>query len=487
MGSQMNLFPHLDPESSSIELKTCEHGTIPSDLWKTISAFSNTEGGQIYCGVRPDTTPIGLDQASIDKVQQDIVSLCQNGFNYQINPTLQVIGSVVVISIPIAPSVVRPIYSTSRGITNGAYTRIGSSNIRMSDEIRNQFAVAARGGAELIEYHNLSSAECFEDSLLTEYIEKINYARNDIYSTIPSDEILRKIRATNNNNIPTLFGLLVFSKDTVLQQVTAPTTNVAVTHYSGTTKTNPIDTNQIYRDNREFNGNVVRQFNEAFRFIKSKLPISGTIDSDGKRREYLVIPEVALREALANAIAHRDYSTMSSRVQVDIFADRIEITNPGQSLVPIEKIYDTPSVARNPYLMGFLKEYHITEQLARGIQTIRESSKAAGLAEPLFENLSSSFRITLYSSAFLSGADHIWLRQFSSENLNSHQLSALTHMRNTVHGINNVEYRDINQMNGVGDDRRARHELEKLKSLSIIIPRGEKRYRRYYLAKKYQP
>lgn len=481
---QSSFFPHLEPEDFRLEMKSSQNGQLPDDLWKAVSAFANTEGGRIILGVSPEGEPVGLSAVHIDKLQRDLLALCQNTFNYPVLPDIQVIGSVVVATIPPSPAAVRPIYSTKRGVTN-AQVRVGSSNIQMTDELRNQFAVAARGGAELIEYSDQPYDECLDLNLVQEYIDLINKRRDDVYKHLSVEEVLIKLKATNRSGKVTLFGLLAFGREGLLQEVSAPTTNIAVTHYPGDTKVLDSDPARTHLDNREFNGNVIQQFTEAFTFIKSKLPISGSVDPNGQRRDYLVIPEVALREALANAIAHRDYSTHSSRIQVDIYSDRLEIINPGTSLVPIEDLESSPSVSRNPLVMSFLKDYGYTEQRARGIRTIRQSLRSAGLLEPEFANVGSSFKAILYSSAFISRSDQNWLRQFQQFKLNERQLTGLTHLKNAVGGLSNGEYCAINNMTNVGDDRRARNDLSKLVKFGLVVTSGQNKNRRYYINKDY--
>lgn len=484
MVQQSTLFPHLDSEDNHLEMKSCQNGQLPNDLWKAVSAFANTEGGRIVLGVDPSGKPLNLSPKHIDKIQQDVLALCQNTFNYPVLPDIQTIGSIVIVNIPPAPAGVRPIYSTSRGVTS-AQVRVGSSNIQITDELRNQFAVAARGGAELIDYPDYSYKEYLSDELIQQYITLINSRRGDIYKDLSTEEILLKLKAITKSGSVTLFGLLAFGKGDTPQEVSAPTTNIAVTHYPGDTKVLESDPTRTHLDNREFNGNVIQQFTAAFTFIKSKLPISGSVDPSGQRRDYLVIPEVALREALANAIAHRDYSTHSSRIQVDIYSDRLEIINPGTSLVPIEELESAPSVSRNPLVMSFLKDYGYTEQRARGIRTIRQSLRSAGLLEPEFLNIGSSFKAVLYSSAFISRSDQAWLQQFGHFKLNERQLTGLTHLKNAPGGVSNIEYCAINNMNSIGDDRRARNDLAKLVKFGVVVTSGQNKNRRYYINSTY--
>lgn len=478
---QTSLLPHLESEDVRRELKTCAHGILQNDIWKSVSAFANTEGGQVVLGVDANQCPIGLSPSEIDKLQQDFISLCQTGFNYPITPDVQVVGSIINTYISPTPAAVRPIYSKSRGLPRGAYIRVGSSNLQVTTEVLSQFASAANGGAELIEYHQLNYTQCFDFSIVDSYIEMVNTARGEIYHGVARDEILRKMRAINDDGNPTLFGMLVFSKDMLLQEATAPTTNIAITQYATNSKVDQNDPTITYIDDKEFNGNVLQQFEQSSQFIRSKLPIRGVIDQSGKRQEFLSIPEIAIREALANAIAHRDYGTYASRIQVDIYSNRIEITNPGHSLVPIESIDNTSSVSRNPTLMSFLKDFHITEQRARGIRTIRDSLRAAGLPEPDFENSAISFKATLYNSAFMSREEHEWLKQFKIFGLNERQLTALNYLHTTEGGLSNSDYRKLNNMDSVGDDRRANYELNRLVQLSIVRTNGARRDRRYYL------
>jgi ATP-dependent DNA helicase RecG len=278
--------------------------------------------------------------------------------------------------------------------------------------------------------------------------------------------------------------LLAFGQGGSPQEIIAPTVKIGITQYPGSTKVDEADLSNTYIDNQEFGGNVLSQFEKAFAFIKSKLPIHGTIDSTGIRRDYLVIPEVAIREALANAIAHRDYSSYASLIQVDIYSNRLEIINPGQSLVPIGQLDTAPSATRNPLLMNFLKEHGITDQKARGIRTIKIALKQAGLLEPRFENVSQSFKVTLFASAFISPQDREWLSQFDSFKLNIRQLNALAHARNSSDGISNGEYRDINSMTSVRDDKKANKELAQLVELGVVQPVGDRKMRRYTIVPK---
>lgn len=484
--TRMPIFINDEAESSGIEFKTCSGGRLPADAWKTISAFANGEGGNLVCGVDPTGKSLGLSRNDIDKLQNDLLSLCDGAFSTPITPEIQYNNGILVVFIPPTPAQLRPVYAKRQGQARGTYVREGSSNRVANAEMLQRFSIAARGGAETLEYPNLYYKDCFSDVAVNEYIELLNKRKNNMYQRFSGEEVLLKLRAITRNFGPTLFGLLAFGSDASPQEIIAPTVNITVTQYPGLTKVNETDLAETYIDNREFFGNAKTLFDDAFVFLKSKLPIKGSIDSSGKRRDYFVIPEVAIRESLANAIAHRDYATYSSPIQIDIFADRIEIINPGTSLVPIEQLDEAPSTARNPLLMSYLKDYGITDQKARGIRTIKVSLREAGLQAPSFENIGQSFKVTLFASAFISHDDKRWLQQFALLKLNERQLNALAHVRNNGEGISNGEYRDINSMHNVRDDKKANKELRQLVEKDILYILGENKARRYVLKEVYR-
>lgn len=466
-------------ESDIVEFKTIGDSNLPRDLWEPISAFSNADGGSIYLGISPEGEVIGIQENLVDKLSQDIVSLSEGGFNHKIHPEIQFLEShVIQVYIPPAPSTMRPIYSKSRGLPKGAKVRIGTSNVQVDDEWLIRFAVAASGGAELLEFGQ-DYKNYFSDDQIVTYLKAVKEKRGSVYKGMAQGEVLIKLRAISKNHKPTLFGLLAFSNDFGLQELTAPTVDVAVTQYKGTSKVNPTDVAEVSLDDKEFSGNVAKQFDGALKFIMSKLPIRSRVETGGKRAEYLAIPELAIRETLANALVHRDYSTYGSRVQVDIYSDRIEFANPGRSLIPLNQLFEAHPQTRNPLLMSYLRDLNITEHRGRGIRTIIASLKEAGLAEPTFEHKHDWFVATLFSSAFIQDSDQDWLRQFQKHGLNERQLKALVHLKHNPTGINNNEYRELNNMMDVGDDRKAKRELVRMVDVGLLQKVGARRNRRY--------
>ena len=469
-----------EPESERLEFKSASHGKLPENIWMSISAFSNTDGGKILLGVDDNGKEVELSTKELDTLQKDFVNLCNTGFNHKIIPIISIEDNHVSVIINPLPAIMRPLFSKKRGIEHGTYIRVGSVNTKATSEDIMRFSAAAQGGAETFTY-DVDYHEVLDERKIRDYIDLLNSRNNDVYQRFSEKEILKKQKVIIDNKV-SLFGLLAFGDKMSLKEIVAPTMNIAVTQYPEADKVVG-DASLTYTDSREFDGCVIDQFEHAFLFIKSKLPVRGMIGPDGKRQDYLVIPEIAIREALANAIVHRDYATTSSRIQIDIYANRIEIINPGRSLMPIDELETTQSITRNPLVMNFFKENGYTEQKARGIRTIKQTIREAGLQAPIFENVSGqSFRVTLFTSAFISIEDKEWLRQFSDYELKDRQLNCLIYLKHhNDDGVNNSTYRDINGMNSVGDDKMANRELVGMVDLGILKFDGVGRYRKYYL------
>ena len=466
-------------ESQTTEFMEVSSDTLPSDLWEVVSAFANADGGTIYLGIKSNSEVVGIDIIYHDKLIRDLNTLCSSAFNHKIYPEINITEDQVIKAyIPPVAATMRPIYSSKRALPKGGKVRVGTSNVSIDDEWMRRFARAANGGAELSEF-DADYHEYFLTEAIERYLEAVKEKRGDVYRDLDEEVILKKLRAITSEKKITLFGLLAFSNSYGLQELTAPTVNIAVTHYAGTSKVNPTDISEVSLDDKEYDGNVPYQFENALNLILSKMPVRSSIADEGKRQSDLAIPKLAIRETLANALGHRDYSTYRSRVQVDIYADRVEFANPGRSLVPIEDLEKAHPQTRNPLLMNYLKDLRIVEHRGRGIKTIINSLKDAGLAEPSFEHRHDWFVATLYSSAFIQDSDQDWLKQFQKYGLNERQLKALVHAKHNPSGISNTEYRQINNMNEVGDDRKANLDLVKLADLQILKKVGANRNRRY--------
>ena len=146
-------------------------------------------------------------------------------------------------------------------------------------------------------------------------------------------------------------------------------------------------------DAKEWNGDIVSNVDDAMIFLKKHLRISYKID--GLRRENILeLPGNALREAVVNAVCHRDYFEKGARVMVEIFDDRVDIVSPGAVCRGITREnFGTVSITRNSIIASMFYRINYIEQMGTGIKRMRNAAKEANVAEPEFE-FAGFFKVT---------------------------------------------------------------------------------------------
>ena len=157
---------------------------------------------------------------------------------------------------------------------------------------------------------------------------------------------------------------------------------------------------QRFDDNKRVEGTIEEMLEESLSFVRKNIPARVIIDDNGKREDVPIYPMKALREAIANALIHRDYSsnTEGAYIYVRIFDDRIEILNPGDLYGNnrLENLgTDNMLEVRNNTIIRLLEEStDIVENRHTGIATMRDEMKKMNLPEPEFENLRGTFKVT---------------------------------------------------------------------------------------------
>ena len=168
--------------------------------------------------------------------------------------------------------------------------------------------------------------------------------------------------------------------------------------FRGSTKTHILD-------RKDFNGNLYSIYEEVMGYVQAKLNSAFIPNAQG-RDERLELPESALREAVVNAIAHRDYRS-TANAQLYIFQDRVEIVTPGGLPAGMkEEDLGTRSVPRNPLLFSMLYRMRLVEQIGSGIRRIHEACRDYGVAEPEFQ-VSSDWLTVLFPRPVEALAPHV--------------------------------------------------------------------------------
>jgi ATP-dependent DNA helicase RecG len=228
---------------------------------------------------------------------------------------------------------------------------------------------------------------------------------------------------------PSMTAMLLFGRD---PQRFVPAAEMRCMHFHGTAVQRPAPSYQIYK------GNLADQVDQGADFVLSKLNRSvGTREHGPAAPVAYEIPPDAVREAIVNAVAHRDYAS-SAAVQVSVFTDRVEVWNPGAlppELTPARLREPHGSVPRNPRICEALFLARYIEKYGTGTLMMIRESVENGLPEPTFEQRGGEFVLTLWR-------DWLTTDVLSRLGLNERQKEAITHLK--VNGrVSNLEYQSL--------------------------------------------
>ena len=347
-----------------------EFKRTPSHLGREICAFANASGGYILLGVDDHGHKVGV--TNLNRMKSEIQSVARN-LDPPLGLDIEVVDNVLVVTVPNGPS--KP-YSA-----NGLfYIREASNTQQMKrDEIREFFF---REG--LIRF---DEQPCLKFDMRRDFDSKKYQAFKraaGIPQNLRRDDVLRNLQILDEEGM-TNAGVLLFGKKVSKFFLQA---SVTCALFQGTTRTKVLDQST-------FQGNIAENYQDAMSYLLSHLNTEYVIRG-GPREEILELPEEALREALLNAIGHRDYRS-TSYIQVHIFQDRVEIINPG-GLVSGLKLKDLGRVSRprNLLLFSIMARMNLVEHIGSGIKRIREAMSDYRLKPPLIEADKDWFSMTFF-------------------------------------------------------------------------------------------
>jgi len=166
-------------------------------------------------------------------------------------------------------------------------------------------------------------------------------------------------------------------------------------------------------------GTLYQQYQQSMIWLKSKLDVRYEIESEGgnPRKELWEIPEIAFKESIINSLAHRDYYDKGARITIEVFDDRVEISNPGGliSAVPRSE-FGKRSASRNPLIFGLFERMRLAEQIGSGITRIRDVMRDEGLTPPEF-NTEGMFTVTLRRPFDFEKWVNKWVNHLSEKQL----------------------------------------------------------------------
>lgn len=471
-------------ELVDIEVKAARGGT-PRRLFEALSAFANhTGGGVLLLGLDEDRAFEVVGIGNVQRLQEDIASLAASDMEPVLRPefTVEMIEgkTVVAVEVPEVPATQKPCYYKPAGLPGGAYIRVGPSNRRMSDyEV---FGYHSARGQPTFDTDPVPGAtlDDLDRSKLDAYVARLRQARaRPAYLDRPFPEVLthlRIVQMVEGVPRPTLAGLLVFG--TYPQQF-EPQLVITYLQYYGTTEEEKAPSGARFLDNQKFEGTIPEMVEDAVTHVLANIRKSSLIDGVF-RRDIPEYPQEAIREAIVNAVAHRDYShfVRGSYIQVRLFADRLEIQSPGglYGNVTEETLEDEQST-RNRVLVRLLEDLHLVENRGSGIRTMVGAMRSANLEPPRFEDKRASFWVAFRNHTLMNADAVAWLNQFAGQPLTDRQRRALVYLRRTSR-LTNSDYRRLNHVDTVTATR----ELRGLVQAALIEQHSTGRWAYYTLS-----
>jgi ATP-dependent DNA helicase RecG len=294
----------------------------------------------------------------------------------------------------------------------------------------------------------------------------------------PRQETLTRLHVVNRLEAevrPTLAGLLTFGR---YSQEFAPQLVITFLQFYGLEETEKGPGGKRFLDNRKFEGAIPEIVEDAINHVHASIRKSRLIEGL-YRRDVPEYPQEAIREAIVNAVAHRDYSPFvrGSYIQIRLFADRLEIQSPGGLFgnVTEEKLENEHST-RNCVLMRMMEDLHLVENRGSGIKAMLEAMRQANLEPPRFEDKRSSFWVTFRNHSLMSPDAIAWLNQFAGLALNDRQRLALVYLRQNE-CMANPDYQRLNRVDSVTAGR----ELRGLVQANLVEQQSAKRWAYYTL------
>ncbi|MEH0147976.1 ATP-binding protein [Corynebacterium sp. Q4381] len=365
-----------------------------------------------------------------------------------------------------------PCFVTSQGPRNGSYKRVLDGDQRLSSyEIFQLSSLFETDVAELAT-PPLAAVDDLERSAWVALLDSfVKSGSRLMYGTRNDTEALERLHVVDAEGKPTLAGLLALG--TYPQQF-YPQLFIDVAVHPMTEKS---ASEVRFLDRKQCDGPLPIAVETAIQTVMANLR-TRAVERDSVMVDEPEIPEIAIREAVVNAVMHRDYNpqVQGRQVQIDIYPDRVEINNPGGLWGDrtVENLDENRSTTRNPALANLLSHLpspggssRVAENQGSGIQRMKLGMQHQGLPQPLFTATISDFTVTLFRFGLLTPEIAAWLESVAPDaTREEHIVLAI------AHGLGAVSVRELKNNIGL-DSNDAREVLNGLVDKHILAPAGE--------------
>lgn len=368
---QINLWRTSPSESQNLEFKEAKTQYDNKRLYKYCVAIANEGGGFLVLGIedKPPRRVVG-SQAFNDPVGMASKLFTAIGFRVDIEEVQHPDGRVVVFHIPSRP----------RGTAyhfEGAYLmRSGEELVPMSeDQLRKIFSEGQPDWLDGPALDGLSGQDVIQllDTQAYFDLSKLPYPTDQqgVLARLKSERLIQQ--HAGSYTILNMAAILLAKKLREFPGVSRKAVRVVV--YSGESK---MDTSSDITGEKGY----AVGFQGLVQYVMSQLPQNEIIE-DAIRKEVKLVPEVVIRELLANALIHQDFTTSGVSPMVEVYANRVEISNPGEPIVPVDRFIDGYQ-SRNERLADLMRRFGICEEKSSGIDRVVEAAELLQLPAPDF-------------------------------------------------------------------------------------------------------
>ena len=351
-------------EGYNVEFKV----RVPSkvrELTEEICAFANADGGYLLIGVDDNGQVVDTN------LENDKRSAIQGSIS-EISPALHCelysvnVGNKTVWVIDVPSGKDKPyIFSGSIYVREGA----NSQKLRTAEEMRSFFQECNKIFFDHIPCHWFNIYTDADEQMIKDFRTEAKLS-----PSTPDKQIFENLELFTENGTAKNGAAMFFGKQPERKFPHAVTRCVL---FKGTNKVYIID-------DKTFGGSLYQQYLQAMSWLESKLQVAYKIEGVGPREEIWEIPLTVFKEAIINALSHRDYYEQGASIMIEMFDDRVEISNPGGLLPVVAKDFGHKSMTRNPLIFGLFTRMHLVERVASGIPRMQEAMREANLPEPEF-------------------------------------------------------------------------------------------------------
>lgn len=429
-----------------------------NEIVQTCAAFATAQGGRVYIGVRDNGRIVGVQigKGTLEGLANDIAQNTVPKLVPAIK-TMEKSGQTVIV-VEVQENPAKPVTAYGR-----AYRRSGRTNQVLSAGDTAELYFATRGVTWDETIRADATLADIDGEKVRAFLSRARSEREwDIAVDTPVELALQKLHLAKNGQL-TVATLLLFGKHPQQFLLQART---RCARFKG-------DKEVEFIDLKVSEGDIIHQVEEAMAFVRRNTCMAARIEAGAlERKEQWEYPLDAVREAITNAVCHRDYAD-SGNVVVKIFDDRLEVSNPGglPAGMTVEDLKQPhESKPRNKLIADafFLIKY--IEQFGTGIGRMLEECRRAGVTAPDFESRRESFRIIFQKPVLLEA-------RLAELNLSERQIKGIRYAQE--HGrISRQEYETVA---GV-PTATAKRDLRKLVTNNVLAQEGKGRSIRYTLA-----